>query len=824
MKKNLGLPIDYQRPSFQKVPLENDKSTLRDNKICHGDTIDLEPMEVQVKTSDGRTANLTVDPEDTVGDIQEQIESVLGVPREDQRPTFQDSPLDSDKTTLRDNNIHHGDVINLSPMEIHVKTPTGRTTTLPVDPNNTIESIKKRVEKNLGIPTDDQRPTFQKQPLLDDSTLKDIGIRHGDTISLEPMEISVRAPDGRTATLRVDPTSTIDDVKEHVQFKLGIPKENQRPTFKKARLDKDSTLRDNNIKHGDVIELEPMKIQVKAPDGRVVDLAVTPSDTIEDIKERVEDDLGIPTDEQRPAFKNRSLPDNSTLKDNDIKHGDVIELEPMEIQVKAPDGRVIDLPVTPDDTIKDIKKRVKENLGIPVEYQRPSFNNDPLDDNSTLKEIGIRHRDTIDLDPMEIKVKSFDKRIAKLAVTPDDAIEYIKQRIVEDLGIPIEDQRPEFKSRPLSDGTSLKANNIHHGDVIDLAPMEVIIKTYDDRRAPIVVQPDFTVERLKEEIQFTLGIHVADQRPTFKDTPLEDTTTLRENSIKHLDVIHLLPIEIQVKAPNGRVVDLVVNPFDTIKDVKKQVKKNLGIPTDYQRPTFNENPLSSKTTLKENDIHHGDVIELQPVEIYVVDLDGNKHTYEVEYSDDIGSIKSRVEADTGIKKRSQRLVFDGDLLEVNKKTLKSLGIKHQDTLNLEPWRVHVQLPEGDKVTLEVDPGTTTPHDLKVKATGGFVPSNHTLEKNGVPLADALTLTQNGLVHDDTVELEIPPPPLKLVAPEINKDWKKAKEPEPIDKYGLVKMAKCKINYDVDFGESMIDGEVEREETEFKLSKLKLSRD
>merc|ERR1711981_349324 len=130
-----------------------------------------------------------------------------------------------------------------------------------------------------------------------------MGIVHGDTIDLEPMEIKVKSPDGRTVTLIVNPFDTVDNIKEQVNKRLSIPVEDQRPTFKGNALPNKSTLRDNNIVHGDTIDLEPMKIKVKAPDGRTVTLPAKPVDTVDNIKEQVNKRLSIPVDDQRPTFK-----------------------------------------------------------------------------------------------------------------------------------------------------------------------------------------------------------------------------------------------------------------------------------------------------------------------------------------------------------------------------------------------------------------------------------------------------------------------------------------------------------------------------------------
>jgi len=820
VKENLGIPTKEQRPTFKNKPLPND-STLNDNDIRHGDVIDLRPMVIRVRAPDGRTTELNVDPEDTIPDIKKQVEKKLGIPAEDQRPIFNDEPL-PDNSTLEDNGISHGDVIDLEPMQIHVKAPDGRTIDLLVSPEDTIDHIKKRVKKKLGIPTEDQRPRFNNNPLPDDSTLNDNDIQHGDTIDLDPMEIKVRAPDGRITKLLVNPDDNIDSIKKRVKKSLGIPTKDQRPAFNGNPLPSNSTLKDNNIRHGDTIDLTPMEIKVRGPDGQTTKLVVDPDDTIDDIKEQVRSKLGIPIEDQRPTFKNAPLADNTTLNDNDIRHGDTINLEPMEIKVRAPDGRISNLSVNPQDTIKSIKKRVKKDLGIPTEDQRPTFNNTPLPNNSTLEENDIHHGDTIDLQPMKIKVRAPDGRSVDLTVDPEDTINDIKDKVKKELDIPTQDQRPTFKNNPLPDESTLKENDIAHGDVIDLQPMEIKVRTPDGRIANLVVNPEDTIDDVKEQVEFKLGIPPADQRPSFNGDLLPPKSTLKDNDIHHGDVIDLEPMEIQVKSPDGRIADLVVNPYDTINDIKEQVKKQLGIPTDDQRPTLNNKTLPDKSTLKDNKIRHGDVIELQPMEIYVIDLDGKKGTYDVDPSDSIEEIKSRVEDKTGVNRELQRLAFEGVLLEEDQDTLKDVGIKHGDTLKLEPWRVHVRLPGGKKITLNVNPKTTTTNDVKlmVKKREGIMTKKQILKHKGNELDDPTTLEDSGVQHDDVIDMALTPPPVKLKVPE-KRDLKKALKP---DRYGNVTVTTFKTRYDGEPGESFIDGEVKKNTTGFKMDNLRATND
>lgn len=237
------------------LPSSNDPQPRLDIRESFGNQSNL-AIQLQVVTLSGKTIELVLDARQTIRQVKAKVEARERIPWEEQSLMIGDREL-KNSWTLGGSGVQSGALLQLLrtlPIQIFVKSPTGKTISLDAYLSNTVSDIKDKIQDSEGIPSVDQRLIFQERQLEESLTLSDCNIQSESMLHLvlhsERKWGTVYANTWTGATIVVDVylDGTVDDLKAQIQDKAGILPSQQCLVFAGNRLQDGCALSDYNLR------------------------------------------------------------------------------------------------------------------------------------------------------------------------------------------------------------------------------------------------------------------------------------------------------------------------------------------------------------------------------------------------------------------------------------------------------------------------------------------------------------------------------------------------------------------------------------------------
>jgi len=152
----------------------------------------------QIFVNSTKLSPFFVSDNETISSLKQQIQDSMGINPDNYYLVFGGKIL-TDSCTMQDYNIEKDNVIQLcipllggggnegsggTSKQIFIKTLQGKTLTLDVSDDDTIQSVKNKIFEKEGIPVDQQRLVFNGKQLEDDKTIGEYNIQAESNIHL----------------------------------------------------------------------------------------------------------------------------------------------------------------------------------------------------------------------------------------------------------------------------------------------------------------------------------------------------------------------------------------------------------------------------------------------------------------------------------------------------------------------------------------------------------------------------------------------------------------------------------------------------------------
>lgn len=424
IESELKIPDYFQRLLYTGDILDEERRIssyeIRGNSVLNLDLRFRNDLKIKIKAKNGSTATFELQTQTLIKDLKSKLKGKEGFSSnlENFALFFSGRELEGGKSLsfykIADGSTLFLDFLDQEMKKISIKT-NSKTIRLGYNPADKVSTIKSEIERMKGIPIFLQRLKFNNEEMKNHRSLESYQIKIDSSLQLDlcyqEMQIMIQNRTGKIRNFEVKASDTIREIKVKIQEKDGFNPDHQSLLFDGEELENEKSLSDYKIRTKSTLHLvltsdanleEQMQIFVRTMDGRTIILNVESSDTIENLKVKIQEKEGVSQHQLQLIFKGKSMEDDKTLLASNIENDSTLYLilclpKKKEIFVQNASGKTINLEVNPSDTIEDVKAKIWEKEGILICHQRLIYGSKLLVNNKTIVEYGICEKATLRL-------------------------------------------------------------------------------------------------------------------------------------------------------------------------------------------------------------------------------------------------------------------------------------------------------------------------------------------------------------------------------------------------------------------------------------------
>lgn len=612
-------------------------------------------------------------------------------------------------------------------VEVRLTREHGEGIAVEMEESETVDNLKQKVNCQHSIPVHCQRIKQRGSLVANSETIQ--SLKQEDT-SVVTLQLDVRyvltidVYNGSSFELEVSSHELVDSLMSAICRHSRVSFYRQEIRYDECVLESGRRISEYGVPDGAILVVGLRNYRamvfVKTLHGRTIVLHVHAHDTVDEVKQLIEQQEGILAHKQRLIFVGEQLRGDQRFLDYNIEHESAVHLvlregSGFEVYVDTPGGKNYVIEVHPNDSLDQLNEKLNSKVNIPIDMQRVYLGEKLLSDSCSLRESGVGSQCTLRLalaeDCAMINMTVSARTSFPMWVRLDQTVQSLKDVVAEH-------ERTNSRyvqlhcSQTVMEGTHpLRHYRIRHNQTIRVSILRPVLMrlrvtvrgspaTPLDLHEPV----NSTILNIKETLAQRFHGRVQDMQLFMDGSELQDGRTLHDSGVldhSNLDLIHSpsgssaavgVPksMHLFVKTLTGKTVMVDVDPTDTILAIKEQIHAKEGVAIPRQCLVIGGRIMDDSVRLAECGIQNQSVLHLVlrvpsqgPINVTVEQAD---HTFQLPlmHGDTVGYLKEQVETRTGISRHNMNLLVEGQVLEEDSNSLADYDVDDGTVIQVQP--------------------------------------------------------------------------------------------------------------------------------------------